>query len=312
MKRWRGKAEWLLFAAIIVIAVIIWLLVRHTNIDVLSPQGVIAAQQKTLLIVALLMSAIVIIPVFFMLGFFAYKYRADKEPEDYDPEWKENSKLEIVWWGIPMDIIGVLAVITWFTSHSLDPYKSIASKHPAVNVQVVALQWKWLFLYPDDGLATVNYVMMPKDVPVRFRLTADAPMSAFWIPSLGSQIYNMNGMSSELNLMATKNGTYKGYSTNINGEGYSDMKFDAKVVSHDAFHDWITRKQQNLSLPAMNEAAFIQLRKPSQNNPQATYHLQDNSLYQTILAHYMGASTSVSTGQTGTMNTMNMTYGGHN
>lgn len=310
MKRWRGKAEWILFAAIIVVAVVGWLLLRNVNIDVLSPEGVIAKQQKTLLIVALAMSALVVIPVFFMLGFFAYKYRADKQPKNYDPEWKENSKLEVVWWGIPMLIIGVLAVITWYTSYSLDPYKSIAAKHPPVNVQVVALQWKWLFLYPDDGLATLNYVVMPKNVPVRFRLTADAPMSAFWIPALGSQIYNMNGMSSELNLMATKNGTYKGYSTNINGVGYADMKFDAKVISHDAFHEWLDR-QQAASLPAMDQTAFASLRKPSTGDPQTTYHLQDQGLYASILARYMGMSTSASANQPATMNTMDMTYGGH-
>ena len=289
MKRWRGKAEWLLFTAIVVIAVIGFLLLQNVNIDVLQPKGVVASQQRNLLFIALAMSALVVIPVFIMLGIFAYKYRADRQAKDYQPEWKENSKLEAVWWGIPMTIIATLAVITWYTSHSLDPYKPIAAKHSAVNVQVIALQWKWLFLYPDDHIATVNYLKVPKGVPVHFSLTADAPMSAFWIPALGSQIYNMNGMSSQLNLLATSEGVYKGYTTNINGKGYADMTFDVDTVSHAHYHEWLALTNTR-NLPQMNMAAFTALRKPSVEKSVKTFTLSDDNLYNQVLEKYMQPS----------------------
>lgn len=311
MKRWRGKAEWLLFAAVLLVLFILWFLLKDTTIDVLMPKGVIAEQQRTLFIVATTLSLLVVVPVFFMLGLFALKYRADKAHDDYQPEWKENSKLEMIWWGVPMVIIGILAVITWQTSHSLDPYKKIEANHPAVTVEVVALRWKWLFIYPDEGLATVNYLTMPKDVPVHFKLTADAPMSAFWIPALGSQIYNMNGMTSELNLLATENGTYTGYSTNINGTGYADMKFDVDVIPHDKFHDWVDA-QRAKHLQPMDQDMFDTLRAASTGDPRTTYYLADPDLYNNVIGLYMN-HLKMSTQPASNDDTMyeDMDHGGH-
>lgn len=286
MKRWRGKAEWLLFAVLVAVFFITWLLIKDTTIAVLTPKGVISSQQQTLFVITVGLSILVVVPVFSMLALFAYKYRADKNHSNYQPEWNENTKLEVIWWGIPIAIISILAVVAAVTSHTLDPYREIKADTPSKTVQVVALQWKWLFIYPAEQLATVNYMPLPKGTPISLKLTADAPMSAFWIPSLGSQIYNMNGMTSQLNLLATHVGTYQGYSTNINGEGYADMKFDVPVSEPDAFYKWV-KEQHAAKHDMMDMTAFKKLRKPSMNDKPAVYYLGDIGLYDKIVGQYM-------------------------
>lgn len=275
-----------------IFVVAMWFAMRHVTIDVLAPSGKIAAEQLKLLHFTLTLSALVVIPVFTLLAVFAYRYREGRDA-DYKPEYAHNNKLEAIWWGIPIVIIGVLAVITWQTSHSLDPYEPIVSDKPTIKVQVVALQWKWLFIYPEYEIATVNHLPIPVDQPVHFTLAADAPMSAFWIPSLGSQIYSMNGMSSELNLLAHKTGKYTGYNTNINGEGYSKMTFTTNVMTEQDFKKWT----QAAPLDAMDnddhldETTYNILAKPSIISTPQTYHLMQRDLYDTIIAKYMDHST---------------------
>jgi cytochrome o ubiquinol oxidase subunit 2 len=226
----RGVSITLSIAVAIVLVTLFGWLSTSGQIDVLNPAGQIADSQKQLLIFTLALSAIVVLPVFMLLIVFAFRYRnSNKKHPGYDPEWSENKWLEGLWWGIPIFIIGILAVVTFQTSHSLDPRQTLSGDDP-MRVQVVALQWKWLFIYPDQGIATLNHLPLQVNRPVTFSLTANAPMSAFWIPALGSQTYAMNGMASTLNLKATKTGEYMGYTTNINGKGYADMKFTAKVM----------------------------------------------------------------------------------
>ncbi len=283
-----------------VFIVAMWFAMRHVTIDVLAPTGKIAGEQLKLLYFTLALSVVVVLPVFTMLGIFAYKYREGRDA-DYKPEYAHNNKLEAIWWGIPIAIIGILSVVTWYTSNSLDPYKPIASTKPTIKVQVIALQWKWLFIYPDYEIATVNELPIPVDQPVHFTLAADAPMSAFWIPSLGSQIYSMNGMSSELNLLAHKTGDYTGYNTNINGQGYSKMKFTTKVIPQSDFDTW----RRTAGVKAMeagdhlDEATYNVLAKPSVLSEPQTYHLMQRDLYDTIVAKYMGHGMSHSSSHTG-------------
>lgn len=262
-----------------------WFLLKDAQIDVLNPTGAVAVQQRNLFVLTVVLSLVVVVPVFTLLGVFAWKYRADNKKARYKPEWAHSSLLEVIWWGIPIVIIVVLAVITWQTSHSLDPYKPIESKHEPIKVQVVALQWKWLFLYPDLGVATLNKLPVPKDVPVHFTLTADAPMSAFWIPSLGSMIYTMNGMSSQLNLVANKTGDYKGYNTNINGEGYSEMVFNTEVREQAEFDAWVAKTKQ--SPEALTLEVYEELAKPGSDKRTVDYVLVQPDLYQTIVDKYM-------------------------
>ena len=264
---------------------IMWWLVAGTKPDVIYPSGQVGDHQQSLLMLTVLLSAAVVIPVFLMLGIFAWRYRDTNKKAKYKPEWQENVLLEAIWWGIPVIIITSLAIVTWFSSHSLDPHKAIVADKPPLKVQVVALQWKWLFIYPEEGIATVNSLPLEVDRPVSFEVAADAPMSAFWIPSLGSQIYAMNGMSTKLNLIPNKTGIFYGYNTNINGEGYSDMKFPVEVMSGDAFKK-LSKKIASSSM-TLDYNHYEEIAKPSRDEPVHQMSLSDKGLYDKILMKYM-------------------------
>jgi cytochrome o ubiquinol oxidase subunit 2 len=269
-----------------------WALLRTGHYDVLETHGVIASQQRSLLIFTLLLSAIVVVPVFTMLGLFAWKYRDQTRSKkghkaQYAPDWASNFVLETIWWGIPIAIIGVLAVIAWQTSHSLDPGRRLESSNRTIEVQVVALQWKWLFIYPDLGIATVNELPVPVDTPIHFTLTADAPMSAFWVPTLGTQIYAMSGMSSQLNLMADKTGDFPGYTTNINGAGYSDMKFTVHSRSATEFEAWT--KEAKIAPKVLDAAEYRLLAAPSKIKEERVYRVAQTDLYDSVILKYMHA-----------------------
>ncbi len=271
----------------IILAFLGFLLARTAHYDILHPMGSVALQQRNLLYFALLLCAVVVVPVFILLGSFAWKYREGNKKSTYKPEWSENRALEVVWWGIPILIIGILATVTWTTSHSLDPYRPLESSKKAIEIQVVALQWKWLFIYPDLGVATLNQLPIPVGTPIHFSLTANAPMSAFWIPTLGSQIYTMNGMSSQLNLIADHAGDFNGYTTNINGEGYADMKFMVHARQEADFITWV--KQAKQSPDMMDFAAYTSLAAASKVTDEREYMLMDTKLYNSIV-HNAGSA----------------------
>lgn len=267
-----------------------FLLLNGKNIAVLNPQGIIADKQKDLIIFTTLLGMIIVVPVFIMLFAFAWKYREGNTKSRYTPDADGNRLIEWIWWGIPLIIIIVLSVVTWISTHDLDPYKKLSSKNEAINVQVVALQWKWLFLYPDLGIATVNEVRFPEDTPVNFEITADSPMSAFWIPSLGSQTYAMNGMSSKLSLEARNKGEYRGSNTNINGEGYAEMDFKAIATSRQEFDLWVKALAE--SDDHLDWAAYQELATPGKDQPVVYYMLHEPDLYATIQHTYMGDGTA--------------------
>lgn len=278
----------------IILTLLGYLLVRDAHFDVLQPMGSIAKQQRDLLVFVLILAAVVVIPVFTLLGIFAWKYREGRKDakKRHEPEMRDNAWLEVVWWGIPILIICVLAVVTWQTSHSLDPYRKIESNKQAIKVQVVAMQWKWLFIYPELGVATLNQLPVPVGTPVHFTLTADAPMSAFWVPTLGSQIYNMNGMSSQLNLIADHTGDFPGYTTNINGEGYARMKFMVHARSDADFKAWVKKAQGSKDM--MDQAAYDKLAKPETITEEREYMLMDRGLYDWVVQKYMPEHTGTS------------------
>lgn len=287
-----------LFGPIAVVSILIivgWMLVANAHFVVLDPVGFVGSQQKKLLIFACILSALVVIPVFIMLFVISWKFREGNQKAAYDPEWGHNNRLELLWWGIPITIIVVLSIITWKTSHELDPYHTIESKNKTIDVQVVALQWKWLFIYPEYGTASINELAMPVDHPVRFRLTADAPMSAFWVPQLGSQIYSMNGMASQINLVANKTGTFEGYNTNINGPGYSSMTFQVKAMSTSDFATWT--KQGSESAKTLDDKTFKDLIKPGVQKQPVQYKLADKDMFDMIVMKYMHGETSQRSGE---------------
>ncbi len=256
-----------------------------TNVAVLNPKGQIAAQQRDLIVFTVMLIAIVVIPVFIMLGMFGWKYREGNKKAKYTPEWDGNWLLETIWWGIPIVIISILGIVTWQTSHSLDPFKALDSQAKPLSIQVVALQWKWLFIYPEQRVASVNLMQIPKNTPVNFTITADSPMNSFWIPSLGSQVYAMTGMSTQLHLIANEVGDYRGSSANISGKGFADMAFTARASSQTDFDAWINaaaRSKQSLDM-----TTYTDLAQPSSMKMPTYYALKDANLYDKIIMKYM-------------------------
>lgn len=262
-----------------------FLLLRGANFAVLDPKGPIAQEQFNLIIFTSLLSLIIIIPVFVLTFFIVWKYRAGNKKAAYNPEWDHSKTAETIWWLVPLALIAVLAGITWVTTHKLDPYKPIVSNKKAITVQVIALQWKWLFIYPEHNIASINYLEFPEDTPVNFEITADAPMNSFWIPQLGGQVYAMAGMQTKLHLEASEIGEYKGSSANISGEGFAGMKFVAKATSEAGFKQWLEVARK--SPTKLTSEEYKTLASPSKNNPPAYYSARDTALYDTVMMKYM-------------------------
>lgn len=255
------------------------------SIDVLQPQGEVAAKQRDLIVFTLALSLVVVVPVFFMLFYFAWQYREGNHKAHYTPNWDGNRWLEVVWWGIPCIIIGILSVITWQSSHELDPYKPLVSDVKPVKVQVVALQWKWLFIYPELGIATTNDLRFPEKTPVNFEITADAPMNSFWIPSLGGQVYAMSGMTTKLHLKADTTGVYKGSSANISGEGYADMAFTARSLTARDFVAWVTHVKATGG--ALDTGRYAVVAQPAIVKEPDYFVLKEDDVYTDIIMKYM-------------------------
>lgn len=254
------------------------------NIPVLEPAGPVGAKEKHLMVEASLLSLVVIVPVYAMLFGFALRYREGNKKAKYSPNMDGSRLLETIWWGVPIILIAILAVITWRSSHDLDPFKPLSSNKEPVNIQVVALQWKWLFIYPSQGIATVNYFKMPIGTPVNFSITSDAPMNSFWIPQLGGQIYAMSGMATQLHLQADKIGDYQGVSANISGQGFADMHFIASAVSQSDFNNWQSGVKK---LPnKLNLSSYDQLAKPSSETATKSYSLSSPGIFNQIVAKY--------------------------
>ena len=276
-----------LLPVIILIGFIIWFFSGH-SVAVLSPAGQISHKERQLFIIGLILSAVVVIPVYCLTIMIAIKYRATNTKAKYTPEWDHSRWLEAIWWGVPLIIITILSIITWNSSHQLDPYRTIASINPPITIQVVALDWKWLFIYPNQHVASVNQFEVPLNTPINFYLTSDSVMNSFWIPSLGGQIYAMPGMATELHLIASKAGTYYGSSANISGNGFSGMNFKAIASSSSDYNSWLgvaLHSKSNLNLANYNKLA-----KPSEYNPVNYYSGTTDGLFDSIVMKYMEPS----------------------
>ena len=253
---------------------------------VLDPKGPIGVQERSIIVTATVLMLIVVVPVIALILLFAWRYRASNEKAEYRPNWSHSSRIEAVVWLIPCMIIATLAVITWRTSHSLDPYLPLDSKVKPIRIDAVALDWKWLFIYPDQKVATVNEVAFPANVPVEFHITSATVMNAFFIPRLGSQIYAMAGMQTQLHLLASEPGTYRGLSSNYSGDGFSGMTFKAIAMpSQQGFDDWLARVKT--SQQTLGAAAYAQLAKASENNPVAYYSQVQPKLFADIVGRKM-------------------------
>jgi len=260
-------------------------LLAGCKIVVLQPKGVISADEKQLMIDAVCLMLIVVIPVIILTLLIARRYRASNKKAKYTPDWCHGTLLEIGWWVIPIIIIVILAVMTWRTTHRLDPYRPIATKDKTMTIEAVALRWKWLFIYPQEGIATINYVAFPVNTEVQFLITADAPMNSFQIPALGGQIYAMNGMQTKLHLIATQAGVYHGRSVSFSGQQFAGMKFNAHVTSAADFENWV-ESVKNGNYPTLDMPSYLSLVKPSGwNKPQFFSDVEPN-LFQKIIMSF--------------------------
>jgi len=250
----------------------------------LDPAGPISAHEKTLILTAWWLMVLVALPVFILTFWFAWHYRASNRKATYKPTWDFSWSVDAFIWVLPLVIVVILGVLAWTTTHDLAPYKPIASKKKPLQVDVVSFDWKWLFIYPEQHIATVNQLVLPVDRPVNFRLTSDTVMTSFFIPRLGSQIYAMAGMKTRLNLLADRPGTFNGLNIQFSGRGYSDMKFQV-IANHEAdFENWVTSVQK--SKQKLDMTALAKLKKPSVADPVVHYGWVKPQMFQTILDQY--------------------------
>ncbi|WP_252769525.1 ubiquinol oxidase subunit II [Ideonella oryzae] len=259
---------------------------------ILDPKGPIGADEKSLILTATFLMLLVVVPVILMTLVFAWKYRASNSAAVYTPKWAHSTKIEVVVWTIPVVIVIGLAILAWETTHKLDPYRPLDSAKTPIKVDVVALNWKWLFIYPDLGIATVNQLAFPKDTPVNFRITSDVAMNSFFIPQLGGQIYAMAGMETKLHLLANEAGSYDGMSANYSGAGFSGMKFKAIATeTPEDFQAWVAKvKTQATPLDAQ---AYLALAQPSENNLPAYFTAAEPRLFDAVMHKYMAGRQSL-------------------
>lgn len=281
---WRIVAS--IFLGLVAFGLLLALLMQGRDLPVFSPSGIIAQQEKDLIIFTLLLSTVVVVPVFLMLGIFATRYRANGGTGQYTPDEEDNHWFEVLWWGIPILIIGILGVVTVVSTHQLDPSRPLVSSVKPLNVQVVALQWRWLFIYPDKGIATINELHIPTGTPIDFRLTADGPMAGFWVPALGTQTYAMTGMSMPLKLQADKEGSYRGSNSNITGTGYSDMDFQTIATSRSDFDKWASGVVANKNHQHIDWGVYESAAMPVRDKSVYYYHLHDHNLYNEVVKKY--------------------------
>jgi cytochrome o ubiquinol oxidase subunit 2 len=258
---------------------------RGLSFDILHPAGEIARKQRDLLVFASALSLIVVVPVFMLTAYIGIKYRATNKKADYRPDWSGSRKLELVWWLIPLALISVLSVVTWRSSHELDPYKKIHTDKKPLTVQVIAYDWKWLFIYPEQRVASVNELHLPVGRPVSFEITSSGPMNTFWIPKLGGQVYAMSGMTSQLHLMADEPGVFKGRSANISGDGFADMEFDAVATSENGFTAWVQSAQSGTAI--LDRTAVEVLAKPSVEKERRQYAGISEDVFHELVDSFM-------------------------
>ena len=249
---------------------------------VLDPQGAVGSADRTILIDSLaIMLAIVVPTVIAILG-FGWWYRAANTKARYQPDWAYSGQLELIVWAIPLLVVILLGGVAWIGSHDLDPAKPLASEAAPLDVQVVSLDWKWLFIYPDRRIASVNKLVIPAGVPVHFSLTSASVMNTFFVPQLGSMIYTMNGMSTQLHLIADQPGTYLGRSAHFSGDGFSDMKFDVLAVPPDRFAAWLA--ETGAAGPTLDAESYQALSRQSMNVAPSTFRAVAPGLYDQIVS----------------------------
>lgn len=270
---------------LVTIALIVWPMLAGGQYVVLDPKGPIGASQRDLIVISTILCAVIIVPVLILSAVIVWRYRDKPDNKAaYEPNWSHSTKAEVIWWTVPIIIIGILAIVTVRYTYDLEPSKPLASEKAPVTIQVSSLDWKWLFMYPEQGIATVNTLNIPADRPVKFELTADSPMNSFWIPQLGGQIYTMSGMAMTLYLQADHEGQYWGSGANFTGEHFGKMRFDVNATSDEEFENWVREVKQNSQ--ELTQEGYDALTQPGTSNV-AYYSAFPEGLFQKIVTKYV-------------------------
>jgi cytochrome o ubiquinol oxidase subunit 2 len=256
--------------------------------NILDPQGPIGAADKTILIDSLAIMLAIVLPTIVAVFAFAFWFRASNAKARYLPDWAYSGRIELVVWSIPTLTIILLGGVAWIGAHQLDPAKPVEGSAKPLTIQAVSLDWKWLFIYPDQEVATINTLTVPAGVPLRFELTSSSVMNVFFIPQFGSMIYTMNGMATQLNLRADRPGTFGGLSAHFSGDGFSDMHFDVHVVPSEQFSKWT--QDASRAEKSLDAASYSEIAKPSTKDQPAIYRLADPQLFHAIVTQKLPPS----------------------
>lgn len=277
----------LTFIGLVCLGLLMTLLLKDADVRLFNPKGFVAQQQLDLMILVVLLMLVVAVPTMIILYSFAWEYRESNQKAVYDPQARHGKFSAFTIWAIPTVFMILLALILAPATYRLEPRKSLAESSEPLKIQVIAMRWKWVFFYPEQNIATVNFVQVPVGTPVEFEITADeTPMSSFWIPHFSGQLYAMTGHVNRLNILAEETGDYPGSSAEINGRGFAGMKFTARASSQADFDKWMQDiKQSPANLDTEQYGALL---KPSENNPTALYSSYDTNLYNKMLMKYAG------------------------
>lgn len=260
---------------------------------VAQPKGLVAHKQLELIITNILLMLVIIVPTYFILFFTVWKYRESNTKADYEPNRQPKTFHTALLWLLPSIIVAIMGIITWKATHELDPFKPLKSDVKPVTIQVVAMDWKWLFIYPDHGIATLNFFQFPEQTPINLALSADgSPMNSFWLPQLSGQIYAMTGMTTRLHIMADGPGEYHGRAAEINGEGLADMTFVAKSCSSKDFETWVAEAKK--SPIQLTDDIYNELVKRSINSSIIFYSQVEQELFDKIVMRNMHSNQAVS------------------
>src|SRR5271170_8068178 len=248
---------------------------------VLDPQGPVGTAEKLILYDATAIMLAVVIPVIVCTLVVAVWFRASNKRARRRPEWEYSGRIEFVTWSIPAMIVIFLGGIAWISSHDLDPHKALVSSVQPVEIEVISLDWKWVFIYPQEQLATVNQLVIPVNTPIHFKLTSGSVMNSFFVPQLGSQIYTMAGMTTQLNLLASREGTYSGLSAQFSGDGFSDMRFDVRAVSEEEYKAWLA--STHAGTEPLDVVRYTKLATPSRDDAPAAFGHVTVGLFESIV-----------------------------
>lgn len=279
---------WIVLLGLVDLALLIAYFIHDKNIALFNPKGYIAQEQMHLMLLTVGVLLAVFIPSLFVLYFTAWRYRETNVKPGHTVHLPVDTSMSRSVWLIPITVLLILATIMYSATHRLAPQKSIAADVKPLKIQVISLRWKWLFIYPEQQIATINFVQIPVNTPVEFELTADeTPMSSFWIPNLGGQLYSMTSHVNRLNLMADAPGDYPGSTPEINGPGFAGMRFTARAASMHDFSEWV--KDVQMSSDTLDSATYEKLLRPSENNQVSFYANPDQTIYDKVLMKYMGS-----------------------